>query len=109
MRMIPSVVLLALAGAMISGCGAANGPISAAGLEGADAPVALAHGSSLPPGHPPLYSVAPTLPEGHPPVLEEGAGLPQGHPRCPRSAQSPQAAPSLDFRSRPGAEELVST
>jgi hypothetical protein len=107
--MIPSVALLALTSLMIGGCGAANGPISAAGLDGADAPVALAHGSSLPPGHPPLYSGAPTLPEGHPPLVEDGAGLPEGHPRCPRSAQGPQAAPSLDFRSRSGADELVST
>jgi hypothetical protein len=107
--MIPSVVLLALTGAMINGCGADNRPISAAGLESAAAPVALAHGLPLPPGHPPLYSGAPTLPEGHPPLVEDGAGLPEGHPRCPRSTQRPQAAPQLDFRSRSGADELVST
>jgi hypothetical protein len=109
MRMIPPVVLLSLAGALISGCGAVDGPIGAAGLEGADAPVALAHGSPLPPGHPPLHSGVPTLPEGHPPLVEDGAGLPEGHPRCPRSGQSPQRAPALDFRSRSGADELVST
>jgi hypothetical protein len=103
------VVLLAVTCAMIGGCGSAKEPISAAGLEGAEAPVALAHGSPLPPGHPPLSSGGPMLPEGHPPVVEEGAGLPEGHPRCPRSAQSPKAAPALDFRSRSGADELVST
>jgi len=109
MRLIPSAMLIALTCAMVGGCGADNRPERAIGLQGSDAPVTLAQGLPLPPGHPPLYDGSATLPEGHPPLVDGGGALPEGHPRCPRGAQMPQEAPELDYSPRSGAEELVST
>ena len=109
MRLIASAMLLALTGAVVGGCGSDNRPNRAIGLEGADAPVKLAQGLSLPPGHPPLYDGSATLPEGHPPLFGGGAALPEGHPRCPRGVQMPLDAPEPDYSARSGAAELVST
>ena len=109
MRQIRSALLIALTGVVVGGCGADNRPNPVIGLQGADAPVTLTQGLSLPPGHPPLYDGSATLPEGHPPMIDGGAALPEGHPRCPRGVQMPQEGPQLDFNARSGADELVST